>query len=294
MGTKRQLEVFVAVAIGGGYRRAADRLGISEASISKQISALERAWGGQLFDRGRGRVAQLSPLGERVLQSAKSALNLQNEIVRVADRHLGQFEPELMVRPYMLERFIRPNLSRLIEAGIPEETIYSVITDSAEMLAKVESKEHAFALYRGDLPSHHALQCVMLKETSLSIYSSPEIADAVRRGARTLRSVPFLRPQTDRLIRDFVMRTLNGAGIFPEAFAEGPQFVENWIEPVSSGKAAALFFDDHMTDLVQQGTLAPLASNIATSWFMLVASKHANQGLFKAIAGGCRAVLDRL
>jgi DNA-binding transcriptional LysR family regulator len=68
--TFRKLEVFVAVAELGNFRKAAERLGISQPSVSSQVKAMERYLGYELFDRRRGAPAELSAHGRSFLARA--------------------------------------------------------------------------------------------------------------------------------------------------------------------------------------------------------------------------------
>ena len=68
--TFRKLEVFVAVAELGNFRKAAERLGISQPSVSSQVKAMERYLGYELFQRRRGAPAELSVHGHDFLARA--------------------------------------------------------------------------------------------------------------------------------------------------------------------------------------------------------------------------------
>jgi DNA-binding transcriptional LysR family regulator len=72
----RQLTTMVAIAEEGTFTRAAKRLGYAQASVSKQIGALERMLGGPVFDRPGGpRPVQLTPLGAVVLERGRELLS---------------------------------------------------------------------------------------------------------------------------------------------------------------------------------------------------------------------------
>jgi DNA-binding transcriptional LysR family regulator len=72
----RQLTTMVAIAEEGTFSRAANRLGYAQASVSKQIGALERALGGSVFDRPGGpRPVRLTPLGAVVLEHGRELLS---------------------------------------------------------------------------------------------------------------------------------------------------------------------------------------------------------------------------
>jgi DNA-binding transcriptional LysR family regulator len=61
--TMRQLEVFLAVARAGSFRRAAERVHLSQPALSQHVSALERGLGAHLLER-RGRTVTLTEAGQ--------------------------------------------------------------------------------------------------------------------------------------------------------------------------------------------------------------------------------------
>jgi DNA-binding transcriptional LysR family regulator len=64
---KTWLSAFHAVATAGSFSRAAIERSVSQSTLSTQVSALEKAYDVQLFDRSTRRV-ELTPAGERLLQ----------------------------------------------------------------------------------------------------------------------------------------------------------------------------------------------------------------------------------
>ena len=83
----RQLATMVAIAEQGTFSRAASRLGYAQASVSKQIGALERVLGGSLFDRPGGpRRVQLTPLGAVVLEHGRALLAKADSLLDEVER----------------------------------------------------------------------------------------------------------------------------------------------------------------------------------------------------------------
>lgn len=84
----RRLEVFLAIVDEGGFAAAAERLGISQPSVSAHIVALERDIGAPAFERRHGRRPLLTDVGRSVLQHAREivggALDLKSNVVRLA------------------------------------------------------------------------------------------------------------------------------------------------------------------------------------------------------------------
>src|SRR5512140_3175226 len=69
----RQLEYFAAVSEAGSITRAAERLFVSQPSLSQQISALEQELGGALLER-LPRGVRLTAAGQRLLPEAHATL----------------------------------------------------------------------------------------------------------------------------------------------------------------------------------------------------------------------------
>lgn len=74
-----QLLVFRTIAEEGSFRRAADKLFLSQPSVSQQIAALEREYDVRLFDR-KGRTIALTPEGRALHILADDLLRTADEI----------------------------------------------------------------------------------------------------------------------------------------------------------------------------------------------------------------------
>src|SRR5262245_25963037 len=72
------LRTFHAVATERSFTRAGQRLGLSQPAVSAQIRALERHYGGRLFELRHRRV-RLSAEGEALLPYAERVLGLLRE-----------------------------------------------------------------------------------------------------------------------------------------------------------------------------------------------------------------------
>ena len=87
---QNQLLAFERIVREGSFNRAARALGISQATISGRISALEASIGGALFARG-GRRATLTAQGDAFLPYARRALTIIDEGIEAARQaHSGE------------------------------------------------------------------------------------------------------------------------------------------------------------------------------------------------------------
>jgi DNA-binding transcriptional LysR family regulator len=90
-----QLQAFLAVAETGSFQRAAQRCGVTQSAISRQIQGLEADLGVPLFHRANQ--AKLTVAGDRLLPRAKKMCQeWQNAVQDLADLIAGK-QPELCV-----------------------------------------------------------------------------------------------------------------------------------------------------------------------------------------------------
>jgi len=113
------VRVLLAVADAGGLRRAADALGRSEATVGRQIAALEGALGVRLIERLANRV-ELTPIGRRLAEAARSMAESAAGIERLA--LAAAAEPSMPVRVTTtgsMALFLAHHLERLLAAAAP-------------------------------------------------------------------------------------------------------------------------------------------------------------------------------
>lgn len=82
--TLRQLEYFVGISESHSYRRAADRIGVSQPTLTAQVANLEETLGLKLFERSRTGV-ELTPLGRELLLNARRVLEEMRALTDAAD-----------------------------------------------------------------------------------------------------------------------------------------------------------------------------------------------------------------
>src|SRR6476620_4522558 len=90
----RHLRYFLAVADAGSMTEGARRLSLAQSPLSQQIRQLEQRLGVTLFERGRGRAAQLTQAGQvlygRAQQIMATLEEASEEVREVATGRSGR------------------------------------------------------------------------------------------------------------------------------------------------------------------------------------------------------------
>jgi DNA-binding transcriptional LysR family regulator len=91
-----KLEIFYWVAELKSFSQAAELLSLRQPTISAHVQELEKALGGKLLYRVRGRVS-LTPLGRLLVERAKNLLEFKRETVAAVEQFQGTLSGELWV-----------------------------------------------------------------------------------------------------------------------------------------------------------------------------------------------------
>ncbi|MCW1432424.1 LysR family transcriptional regulator [Novosphingobium sp. JCM 18896] len=147
--TLRQLDVFESLAHHCSFRNCAEDLGISQASVSNQIKALEQQLGIELVGRHPGRRPSLTLEGQAFLVDLRSfrvacdALS-DHRRVRPATNSLRKFRL-LIGQPYF-ERYVRPHLNTFLASNPYIELNFDSIAPSKRVQKEIEGNRYDFAI----------------------------------------------------------------------------------------------------------------------------------------------------
>lgn len=137
MPTLRQLSYLVAVAETGNMGRAAERMGVTQPTLSAQIAELERHLGVKLAERGRSG-AMLTDIGRDTVQRARDILRAMEDLKdhaagaqtgiagtlrlgvlpTIGPYLLPHILPALHSRYPKLRLYVREDFPRTLEAGL--------------------------------------------------------------------------------------------------------------------------------------------------------------------------------
>lgn len=114
--TLRQLEVFSSLSKTRSFRRTAEDLGITQASVSSQLKTLEQQLGLELLDRSPGRRPNLRPEGIAFLADLrafeKAASTLASHRRPSASEKTSSYRYKVLVGQGMFDTYIRRKLDQ--------------------------------------------------------------------------------------------------------------------------------------------------------------------------------------
>ncbi|WP_407492060.1 hydrogen peroxide-inducible genes activator [Pseudooceanicola sp. MF1-13] len=209
--TLRQLSYFVALADARHYRRAAERVGISQPSLSQQIVGLEGALGVTLIDRGQ-RGAVLTPQGRTILEQARRIMDETATLRALAqDAKEGVNGTIRLGSTPTLGPYLLPHVMAKLHSAYPDLKV--IVRDAAPAVLQDEllSGEQDLILTQLPVPSadtevmrlfREPLKLVMARDHLLAQASSVSDADLAGQDVLTLSGSYRLHAQVAGLCEE--------------------------------------------------------------------------------------------
>jgi DNA-binding transcriptional LysR family regulator len=275
--TFRQLEIFVAAANDCNFRRTADRLGVSQPSVSNQIRALEGHLGHHLFERRRGTPPTLSANGQLFLERARELVQGRMEMQHQGNnntRGARAFRLVVTAGPLLLDSYIRPRLPAFCEAypNIVLEFVPLHATRGAAPM--VLSGEVDLAVFTGDFVVDERLQSEVINTVGVSIYASPALASRAATPGTKLGDLPFIMPPDNFKPTRFMWRILNEAGIEPKNVIARSQFPDVIANMCLEGHGIAVLFDHFAASGLASGRIVKIGPQLpSTSLILLIGAR---------------------
>lgn len=236
------LRCFVAVAEDLHFGRAAARLHVTQAPLSRQIQALETALDARLFDR-TSRTVRLTPAGTRFLPEARRLLRLADAAALEA-RRTARGEAGTVALGFTAASGYE-FLPRLIQAfRIDAPGIDLVLKEmvSAEQIDSLAAGRLDVALVR---PTYNRRAfdglCVVREPLLLAVPAEHPLATAAEVRVADLDRLPIVTysPYEARYFYDLLARVFAEAGVSP-AYAQHVSQVHSIMGLVKAGIGVAL------------------------------------------------------
>ncbi|GII23922.1 LysR family transcriptional regulator [Planosporangium mesophilum] len=237
----QQLRYFVAVAKTRHFTQAAEKVGVAQPSLSKQIHSLEADLGAPLFERGRGNVVltaageTLLPLAIRILADVDTA---RREVGNLVGLRRGRVRlgatPSLCVSlvPRLLRRFHSefPEIELYIEEGGSQDLVRNLGQGGLDLALIVQPTDGA----------DPALLTEPLVRESLVVASTTSLPtpDGALR-VTDLRDQPLVMFRAGYDLRDTTLEACRRAGFTPSFTVEGGE-MDAVLSLVEAGLGAAV------------------------------------------------------
>jgi len=211
-------------------RKAAEKLHVSQPTISAQIAALEGVVGEKLFRRG-GRALALTETGQHVMTYAE-------EIFPIGQDLLNSVKPRPTSRPLRMRLGVADALPKLVTYQIIEPIFHLPQpvqvscweTKVSDML--VELTAYRLDVVLADEPASSGVTASVfnhfLGECGVTFCAEPRLAAKLRRGfPKSLNGAPALLPMSNSGLRRSLEKWFHATGVRPRLVGEieDPAFV---------------------------------------------------------------------
>jgi len=217
------LRYFWVVAKEGGLKKAAEKLHVSQPSISEQIKDLEEALGEPLFRRS-GRSNVLTDSGQIVLRYAEEIFGLGAELMRAVKQRPGLQSLRFYVG-------VADALPKLVVNDILKpvltmpQTVHIICREGKmeDLLAQLAA--HRLDIVLADEPASSSLKFKafthLLGESGVCFCAAPRLAARLRKGfPASLDGAPALLPAENTALRRSLEQWFQQQQIRPRVVAE--------------------------------------------------------------------------
>ena len=289
--TLRQLEIFLAVAAARSFRKAADRIALSQPALSQQIKELERELGTPVFDR-LGRTVTLTEAGRlleahthRVFATLQGAREAIGELCGLSRGSLllgASSTPGIYLLPWLLERF---------KTRYPDIQVSLRIGNTREIEERVRASEVDLGIVGGHLADvkETCIEARLLDHLVLIVAPGHRWAGRRKITPRQLREACLLTREDGSATRRVTEAALARAGIVVPACLE-----LGHTEAIKQGVRAGLgvAFVSHYA--VRHELASRQLQTVGVTGLTIHRHFHVIRHEAKALAPAARAFLDVL
>ena len=239
----RQLQYAIALSQVLNFSQAAESLGISQPSLSKQILSLEGELGVKLFDRDHVPL-KLTPAGEYFIPRARQMLYDETQLYSAMTDFASGENGRLVigVTPFR-SLYLMPELVKKVKARFPGVQIVLHETGSAQLKKEATEGNYDFAIV--NLPLDESQLDVIPLEPDTLVLAVPKVmADRLNATENRLdfiqaKDLPFVVLGKNQELRQLFDKLCASAGFEPNIVAEVVGVTTAWAM-AHAGVGAAL------------------------------------------------------
>ena len=247
--TLRQLEVFASLCATRSFRRSAESLGISQASVSNQMKVLEQQLGSSLFARRPGQRPTLTTEGMAFLDDLR-AFQAAGEALAAHRRKRGdeadrQVRYRVLIGQGLLDHYIRHKLDRFFAANPQIELAFEAHPPSGQLARDLEDGRFDFGMIhqRAERPVEPYMRQLALVRGG--IYGHRKFAEGreLPLRAEELNAMPFIMPLAASQAEGDILRLFERYGIRPRRVIGHTQYYDVMAAMLERGVGVSSFAD---------------------------------------------------
>lgn len=249
--TLRQLEVFASLCETRSFRRSAEALGISQASVSNQVKALEDQLGITLLARWPGKRPSLTARGIAFLDDLRALQAAGEALAAHRRRDPEREEParfRIRVGQGLADNFIRPKLDRFFSAHPAIELDFEAQLPTERLARDIADGSYDFALFhlRDDLPIDPNVRQLALVRGGIYGHRKFAAGRALPLRAEEVNELPFLIARAGTHERE-LLEGFARHGIRPRQVIAHTQYFDVIAAMLERGMGVASFTDAMMS-----------------------------------------------
>jgi DNA-binding transcriptional LysR family regulator len=247
--TLRQLDVFASLCATRSFRRSAESLGISQASVSNQMKTLEDQLGLALFARKPGQRPTLTAEGMAFLDDLR-AFQAAGEVLAAHRRRGPGDAPQtvrykILIGQGLLDGYVRSKLDRFFAANPQIELAFDPQPPSGSLARDLEDGNYDFALIHRREQRSVETYFRQLALVRGGIYGHRKFAEGKRLPllAEEINALPFIMPLVASTQEREVLQTFERYGIRPRRVIGHTQYYDVMGAMLERGVGVSSFAD---------------------------------------------------
>lgn len=142
----RQLELFVAIAETGSFSAGAEKVSLTQSTVSQHVAALEAETGCDLFDR-MARGVTLTPGGRLFMKHARRVLAERDALLQAMTGFHGLEDAEVTIGASNIPaNYLVPQLLSQMRVEYPGISLRMIASDTRDVLDRLEHAEIELAV----------------------------------------------------------------------------------------------------------------------------------------------------
>lgn len=250
--TLRQLDVFASLCATRSFRRTAESLGISQASVSNQVKALEEQLGLSLLARRSGKRPTLTREGIAFFEDLKAFSAAGEQLAAHRRKGSEQERPvtcRIRVGQGLVDHFVRPKLDRFLAQNPLIELEFDARPPSLRYARDIEEGGFDFALFhlRADRPVDPGMRQLAMVRGGIFGHRQFLRGRHAPLSADEIGELPFVMPRAGSTGEADVLQALDRHGIVARKVISHTQYFDVIGAMLERGLGVASFSDVLLT-----------------------------------------------